>query len=221
MRTHEVRRGSAAQRVAKMLETTYGIQVGSERDWLLLEIQTLWYMPNHIEGVIRQVLREDDRKIGRAREKGWGAYFWNPVLSLLASRDACHRNLLTKDIEVTDELVALYSLITATLLDVDMTADELLLLLLELPRMAPSQKDLHGAIRICKDRKARSVYYLMGILRRGEQWKETRTREILDARSEQAPWTPPVDHERIDDTTAERLSGRWQRIDQDITGENE
>jgi hypothetical protein len=183
-------------------------------------IATLRFFTNHIIGVIDQVLKEPNRdaKIARANEQGW-SYFRSPVESLLSKRLPAQRPGAVK-VQQTPELLALYELVAATLLDADMTAAEVRMLVVDLPKYTKSPADLREAIRICRARSARSIHYLIGILRRGEQKRQTKVIELKEMRSERGPWVPPVGP-TLADTTVDRLQDRWRNLFAQPEPENE
>lgn len=201
----------------------HGVELADVGDRLCLEIDLLRFYPNHIEGVIEQVLKGGNvaAKVDRANAQGWG-YFALPVESLLRAREGAIRS----DAISPEHVVALlggnrsglrrtYTMV-CSMVSADMTHEEVRKLFVELWSLGPSEEALRAAIAVCKERDARTVYYLYGVLSKETQRAETRRSELLRDRSEQEVWRPGPGFVGLTAEEIEEARRRWVEREVDI-----
>jgi hypothetical protein len=208
--------GSSARRIERHL-AKYGIELRWPEDYFAIDLACLHFFPNHIEGVIDQVLSGGDEgaKRARAREQRWG-YFAKPVGSLLGKRAGALRED-APDLLFDARVADVYKVVTRSLLAADMTHEEVRqLLFVVAPIVGTNLQKLFDAVRVCRERDARTVYYLRGVLEKGEQKRETRKRETLEGRSEAEPWSPPPDYQPLDERQIAEARERWVECQWDI-----
>lgn len=183
-------------------------------DLLAMEVSCLRFFTNHIEGVIDQVLggKNQGAKRQRANDQGW-AYFASPVWSLLDKRAGAQRSDAVAVGHEDARVRKLYWRVGG-MVEAPFTHDEVRLLLVEVVALAPEDEQLRAAIAVCRERGARNVHYLHGVLSRERERKDTRVREARDELSQASPWLPPVDYRPPADVG--RLEERWRELQDDI-----
>lgn len=180
-----------------------GVEVESKEDGYALEWACVQFFPNHIMGVIDKIMKGGRvaEKLAKAQDQGWG-YFNKPVHSMLGGRTAAW-----KDADLPEEFnpewgLKVYGMVTSGMLLSDMTNDEAKLLIVTIPTLTTDPNEIIGAVRVCKQRQSRSVYYLNGILSRTDQQKKGRIKEVKrEAEEMNKPFQPPEDFQPLDPDT--------------------
>lgn len=161
-----------------------GIELGAQ-DCFDLERAALDFFPNHIIGVIDACFTTGDRigKLSRAQERGWG-YFEKPVRQLLSKRESACRD--AGEVPIA-EAATVWQLAQARLLVRDMDYAEALILFSTIPVALRTHQitidDIRQGIAICRDRDARTPYFLRGIVRKliGHRMGMSRERQLEHA----------------------------------------
>ena len=199
----------AARKVVDYLNAL-GIIIEEPIVFYQIDVACSMWFPNHIIQVITKCLSGGDRakKLFKAQELGW-YYFAGPITKMLSKREEAKQPTNPQDyIDESyspEHSAAVYGTVTTSLLAHDMNNVELNQLLYDVPPLVMGFKDggretVLDAIRICKERKARTIPYLHGILeRRGSEIKA----RIKDRDEDQASvWKPNDDQNTIDSTDA-------------------
>lgn len=181
-----------------------------------VELQILKYYPNHIISVIEQVT-PSPQSCDRANDAGW-SYFAKPVGSFLSARPVANRLPLQFPDPIPDS-VWVYNMVRISLLLADIAQAELQILLCDIPVIIRgSNESLGGAIRTCKARSARNVYYLRGVLTREASTIAGRVRELTQAtnEAEMAAWAPPAGYEPLDSSERAIVALDWEAQQEEI-----
>ena len=184
-----------ARRITDHL-TSYGID-SDLKDRFDIEVACSQFLPNHIMGVVDQILKgkKSIDKLTRAQDRRWD-YFNKPVYDILTRRHSAWQNIQLELDSIIPFAMDAYSIVTATLLPHDINRVETNLLIYEIPPLG-NRDDILGAVRICKDRGARSVAYLHAILSRQRAKKLA---EIEERKKSEIPVWKPGELERLEES---------------------
>lgn len=182
-----------ARSVIDHLETAYGIRLELQ-DRFDLEVCCSRFLPSHIIGVTKQILRGKNvlNKLGRAQSRKWG-YFDRPVYDFLENRASAHVSPPLDSRETTDYAPKAYRITCATFCVADFPVAELRALLYDIPPLLLDKHDLLNAIQAAKNQGVGDIRYVRGILA-GRRRDE---RASLGDEADGAVWEPehtdPVD----------------------------
>lgn len=156
----------SARKVVKCLNR-FGVDVEGTV-YFQIEVACSMFYHTHIIGVIESVLKSGGvaQKLFKAQEFGW-YYFAQPITDMLKSRNSA-QNINFPGIDetfVVERSAKVYGIVCTTLLAHDINSQEINQLLYDVPPLC-NKNSLMESIRICKDRGARSIPYLHGILER-------------------------------------------------------
>lgn len=183
-----------------------GVELNLE-DAYRIELAVRRFYPNHIIGVIDQVLSGKASRLGRAQEQGWD-YFHKPVYSMLSGRKGAIRDDAPEKLPTEPNTLAVFKYVQRGLLIRDMDEGEAMMLLYMVPPLVPKMSVLADAIRVCADRDARNVRYLHGVLNRRKQEKVGITRK---QRVTGEPWEPPADYQPLSKVERAQLEHEWEK----------
>jgi hypothetical protein len=190
----------------------YGLELPN-KEYFKVEMAAGTWWPNHIEQVIRQVMKSGDptARLNAATAGGFG-YYMKPIESMLTSRQGAFRNtrIFIEDIRETR---AVYDAVTESLCLVDFNLDELRLLTSEIPLMIGNDiLFLSRSIDACKRASARSVFYLHGVIRREYQTNRGKSKETQEqaAESAESAWSPPEEFDTLDVVDRRILKNDWE-----------
>jgi len=181
-----------ARFVIKRLDL-FGIEISRtiENGVFDLELCCLWFKRNHIVGVIDLCLKGKNTaaKLMKAQDQGWG-YFARPVQDMLSTRMTAQFPRGTPyntDTPVLPWSAEAYYLVTQSLLTHDINRAESGMLVFDVPLLG-GKADVVSAMTICRDRNARSIPYLHGIMTRNAAQRTARLQERKE--SEVGVWKP-------------------------------
>lgn len=177
-----------------------------------VEVACSQFFPNHIIGVIDQVLRGNDplTKIERAQEQKWD-YFSKPVSNMLRGRTAAWQEPQVPIEESWNESWArrVYSIISTAFLVHDINRAEANTIMFDIPPITTDRDALVAAIHAAKDRRVRSVPYLKAILERTEAQRRAERAEEEKSR------VPLYDPTSVRLSNLEVLNG-WEKAQRRI-----
>ena len=197
-----------ARKVVDRMESL-GIEIEGTQ-YFQVEVACSMFFPNHIMTVIDKVLsgKNASTKLFKAQDDGW-YYFANPVTSMLKGRTTAWQPQAPGEEDmvgwVPEHAAAAYEIVCVTMLPHDMNRTEANQLLYDCPLLA-GRDGFIEAIKICKDRNARSIPYLHGILERKAAQVMAYIRERDDAT--ELVWVPDTD---VDTIPSDAAAADWER----------
>lgn len=193
--------GKGTRKVVKHL-AEFGIVIEEDVVFFQIEVACSMFYTNPIIGVINKVMsgKSKVRKLFNAQEQGW-YYFANPISQMLSKRDSArHKNFPGIDESFDPEKAALvYNTVCKSLLPHDMNTAEANQLIYDVPPIC-DKESLFQAIHICKDKNARSIPYLHGILERNSAQLQARIKDRDKDRVD--VWSPDDISDTISDEEA-------------------
>lgn len=187
----------------------FGIEIDIGEEIFQIDVACSMYFPNHIISVIDQVLggKNKVKKLFKAQEDGW-YYFAAPIVSMLKGRTTAWQPACPDEDDLfgwsPEQAAAAYILVCSSMIPHDMNRTEANQLLYDCPRLG-GRDEFIEAIHICKERNARSIPYLHGILERKSAQIQAFIKE-RDAR-DVGVWIPDVAGDTIQ---SDEATSRWE-----------